>query len=286
MAFTGITRGDALGIRYAFWGVKLGAYLNGVSISTLTDGTASSMARARSITEYAITRPAATAVAKVGDNGSFGTWTLNPTEAVTGNSGFAVFDETFETVATGRKIYTDGAYRVVDDSLDCLDYTPLVLILNSPATSQEAATKGQKGFYVHIYQSATASPSGETYNNNTAVGFPYSLIFDEVSQDIFGTAITDANFGVTQSYRRRFFSPYPVHAGAYVGTGLSSQEIVTDFTPAAATANAVQVAIDGTRRVITTDFTVTTATKTIAFTGTLPAAGAQAVYLYQFIPEC
>ena len=286
MSFVNITRGDARGTSFFFWGVRHGSYLNGVSTSALANGTASAMGRARAINEFAVTRPTATAVAKVGDNGTYGTWTQTPTDAMTGTSGFAIFDETFETVAQGRKIYSDNSYRVVADSANCVNYRSLILIANSPATSQETATRGLAGYYVHIYLAVTASPSGESYNINEAVSFPYSLIFDETALDVFGTTLLDADYGTTQAARLRFFSQYPVHGGAYVGDGSASQTIVTSYTPAAASVDAVQVAINGTRRAYTTDYTVDPATKTITFTGTLPAAGQQAVYLYQFLPEC
>ena len=280
-----ISQMTALGSRYTFFGVRVGNYLNGATSTTLANGVTAGMLRVNGVQNFAMTRPALSTVTVAGDNGKIGQYSIAPTDSVTGTLGTAVFDMNFETVMTKRTLKVSGGFDMTPLSNQCLSYENLVFVINTPAQSNESGTKGQAGYLVTELYSVQAQPTGQTFGLNTSVVFEYTLSLNESDRDLFGTTLSGYNansvFGV------QYFSPKPIHYAVYVGDGTSGQATATlDYDIAEASADAVQVAINGTAQTYSTHFTANLTTNKVSFVGTIPASGEIAVIRYMFNPKC
>ena len=253
---------------------------------TLTAGSDVGFRRALGFTQLAETRPEVTFQPVIGDNGVLTTFVQRPQEPVTANFGAAVFDQTTAAAMDGRTVYTLASKDISMRTNKCTTLSNLALILNGRCVSLESGTVGQEGWYTILYWNVKAQEVGRTYSGTSANGLEsvYSLTANEVDTTWWEESIS-TNYGVSWSFATDpIISDYPMTGHRFIRNG-STTEFTVDETPAAADSTSVILWNNGTKLDYTTDYTVTTATKTI----TLAAAGTSGhdVFgLYEYVPSC
>lgn len=280
----------AQGTRYVFWSLWDSAspsYIAGTD-GTLAAGEDSGMGRAIGLSQISSATPEAPLVTRTGDNGVLGTFITNPTDSPSGSTAFGSFDQTFDTVVTGRVIKTEGIHDISLSSNRCYTFSPVFLVVNSPAQSDATGSVGEGGWQVQEYLYAYVQPmSVADMTQSTAHSYTHRLVFNERGILPYGETITTANYGVTQAWKTDpYWSPYPVYYHAYVGDGGASQDFTLDKVPVSADAAGAEVWINGTKQTYTTHYTVSASTGVVTFTGTLPASGNFAVAKVRFLPDC
>lgn len=244
------------------------------------------MGRLLGFQEAGLTVPEAEAIINSGDNGILSTFLLNPNTAIEGNLNFGVMDLAFEAGTTSRLIEIEGDYDQIVDTAKCLVFADIFLVVNSPAKSKESGSSGSSGYLVTEYLKINVQPQGSAISNRTVHQALMKVIANETGNLPSGQTILDADYGLTQGFRRRYWSPYPVYYHVYQGNGGAAQTFTLDNPPIAANGNALQIWFDGTAQVYTTDYTVDTGTGVVTFVGTDPAAGVKAIARVQYNPSC
>lgn len=280
----------AQGNRYTFWALWDSAnpnYIAGTD-GSLSAGEDSGMGRLLGMTEIVANTPQASSLSRSGDNGVLGSFITNPTESPTGNMAFGSFDQVFDTAVTGRVIKAEGAHDISLSSNRCYQFSPIFVVVNSPANSDASGSVGEGGWQVQEYLYAFAQPmSVSNISQNTVHSYTHSLVFNERGVTAYGETITTANYGVTQAWKTDpYWSPYPVRYHTYVGDGGSAQTFTLDTPPVSADANGLQIWDNGTKLAYTTNYTVSTSTGVVTFVSTDPESGQFAVCKYMFNPDC
>ncbi len=279
----------AQGITYAFWALWDSVSANYIAGTdgTLAAGEDSGMGRLLGITDLSAPAPEAVSIPRPGDNANLGSFISNPTDGPSGTDAFASFDQVFDTAATDRVIETEGPHDISYASNKCNIYKPLFLVTNSPAQSDEAATKGEWGWqveeYLYVY-AQSLSVSAKTIN--AAHSYTHRLVFNERGVKAWGEAFTEVANGVTQAWKSDpYWSPLPVYYHTYVGDGQAAQTFTLDQIPATADADHLQIWEAGAGLIYTTNYAVDAA-GLVTFVGTDPANDAFAVCKVMFNPGC
>jgi len=280
----------ALGTRYiyyALWDATNPLYISGAD-GNLANGEDSGMGRLLGMSDMSVTIPEAPSIPRPGDNGLLGTFIANPVDGPTGTTAFASFDQVFDTAATGKLINAVGPHDISLTTSRCNVYRPMAIVVNSPAMSDEAATKGEAGWQVEEYLYVFAQPTSVSAKGiNTAHSYTHKLIFNERGIMLNGKAITAVEYGVTEAWKTDpYWSPYPVHYHTYVGDGGAAQTFTLDKIPYAADGTALQITVAGVDLIYTADFSVSATTGLVTFVGNIPAAGAMAECKILFNPDC
>ena len=274
--------------KVAFYGAVVGGYANGTSAVALPNGTAQGMGRLKGFQTASVGKPAASAVAVLGDGGVIGGFMAQPQEIKGGDAAVAVVDHNFKALAEGYKVYVDGDYDIMGDTVSCAEYRPLMLVINTPALSQEAGTVGQSGWAVAEYWNVRAQVTGPAEYNGQEAGYvgQYTATMTMFATDVepCGRAVTVANYGKRELDSVLYWSPNPVTYHAFRGNGTTTA-ITLDEKPAEANGLKVQVWIDGIAQSYTTNYTVDVTTKVVTFVSA-PSNGARVVVRYQFVYAC
>jgi hypothetical protein len=253
---------------------------------TLSAGSDVGFRRLKGFTQFAETRPAVEFIPVIGDNGVLGSFTQRPQAPVTANLGAAVFDQTTAAALDGRTVYTLGSWELSMRTNKCTTLSNLALILNGRAISTESGTVGNEGWYTILVWNVKAQETGRTYSGTSGAGLEsiYALTANEIDTTWWEEDLS-TNYGVDWSFASDpIISDYPITAHRFIRNG-STTSFTVDETPAAADSTSVRVWNNGTALTYTTDYTVTTATKTI----TLAAAGSSGhdvFVLYEYEPTC
>lgn len=280
----------AIGARFAFYALYDNAspsFIAGTD-GSLASAEDSGMGRLLGFQNLANTVPQATNEPRLGDNGTIGAFTVNPATVPSGTSAFGSFDQVFVTSVTGRTIKTEGPHDLSLATLNCNEYKPVFVVVNSPATSDAAGSIGELGYQVEEYLLVTVDDNSVA-DKSTNTQHIYTASFNYSDRDTtpWGETIIDGDYGVTRAWKfDPYWSPNPVTFHTYVGDGGAAQTFTLDLTPAGEDANNLQIWEAGTKLIYTTNYTVVASTGVVTFVGTDPAAAAFAVAKYQFVPGC
>lgn len=280
----------AQGMDYVFWALWDTA---GTNYITGTDGTLASaadsgMGRALGVNDFSVSIPEAPLIDRPGDNGVIGSFIANPTSGPSGTAAYISFDQTFDTKATKRSIKSVGPHDISLSSNICYDFSPMFIVVNSRASSDESGSIGEAGWQVEEYLYVFVQPtsvSGKAIN--TAHNYTHRMIFNERGILPWGETITEDNYGLTKAWKSDpYWSPYPVYYHTYRGDGGSAQTFTLDKIPAEADGTHLQIWDNGSALTYTTNFAVNTSTGLVTFVSTDPASGQYAVCKVLFSPDC
>jgi len=280
----------AMGMRYAYyalWDSGSPNYIAGTD-GSLAAGEDSGMGRLLGITDIAATTPEAPLVTRPGDNGVLGSFITNPTDGPGGSLAFGSFPQVFDTAVTGRVIKAEGPHDISLSSNRCYSFSPVFIVVNSPANSDESGSVGEDGWQVEEYLYVYAQPlSVATKTINAGHSYTHRLVFNERGVLPYGETITNGNYGLVQAWKSDpYWSPLPVYYHTYVGDGTSEQTFTLGKAPAVADGDHLQIWNGGTKQVYTTDYTVDTGTGVVTYVGTDPTSGQFSVAKVLFNPDC
>jgi hypothetical protein len=278
----------ALGPVEYIWVAKLDA--NGVPkgiTGTIAAGSDAGFRRVKGLVSLGETIPEVTYTPYQGDNRTLGHFVSRPSDVVKASLGLIVLDQVMEAALDGRSIYTLGSWEVSQRTVQCMDLQDLAIIVNGKARSHESGSSGQEGWYTILYYNVNMQKTGLTLSgeNGTASQNAFAAVANEVDTSWWEELFT-TNYGVDVAYASDpIIADYPITGHTYVSDGSTSESFTVDETPAAADAASNQLWEDGSIETYTTNFTVTTATKTIALV-TDPANNSDNFLLYEFVPDC
>jgi hypothetical protein len=270
-------------IEYVFWAIRNGNYPYGAT-GTLANGSDAGMVRYRGAASFAVTVPEAPSVPIIGDGGKLGDFKGRVLESTTGVFSANVYDELFHTASEGRNIYTDNQFPAQILSDTCVDYAPMVMVLNSRAQSQETATLGQKGWLVtEVWNVEAQGMMGEM----SGVAFEpvvtsFNLTVNSVATEPTGLAVSSTNYGVSRGFIKQYWSENPVHFVTHVGDG-TDVAVTLPYTPAANSGAKVSLWQNGVAKTYTTDYTVAGTAFTFV---AAPTAGMVSIIRYEFTADC
>jgi hypothetical protein len=253
----------------SFWGMYNDAqtYLRGSATSDLADAAGSAMAQYEGMVTLPITGPTTEAIDFAGDNGTKGTMTVNPVGVTTAAATNILNDLAFKAAANGYKIVTDGNQIGIGHSDVPPALNPMAMIINSPAASNDLATLDNAEWEVTEILNMTVHDQGGTnFSTRTPREFLKNFVFNRKSTRLDGRALSVVTNGTTALLWHTYTNPNPVIQETYVGDGNVGQEHILAYTPAGITASEIRIVKNGTPLVITTDYTVVKATKTVSFT--------------------
>lgn len=218
----------------------------------------------------------------LGDDGVMGTFTFDPTTLPNGELELSAQDIDFEAFSQGTLVWQNGTGGADLSVLgpNTLNLQQMVLLAHQQNKSYPA---GGKKWRTYIVVNATAAPKGSELGHQAVASFRYDVAMDKSSVLPWGTAVASGTQGTSRVTVIPCNADNPLMLAAGLGNG-TEDEFVLDYTPAAATGAAVKVWVNGTLKAYTTDYTVNTGTKTVTFAGgSIPAASAKVVILYEFL---
>lgn len=272
---------------YALYDSASPSYIAGTD-GTLAAGEDSGMGRLLGISDLAAAVPEAPVVSRIGDNGSLGGFLTNPTDQPSGSMAFGSFGQLFDVAITQRAIKAEGPHDISLSSHRCYDFRPFLLVVNSPAESDEAGSLSEPGWEVEEYLYVLAQPmSVAAHAANTPHEYTHRLVFKERDRLPWGELITVGNYGLTRAWKTDpYWSPWPVYYHTYVGDGGAAQTFTLSEIPVADDGTALQIWDNGTKLEHSTNYAVNTSTGVVTFVSTDPASGNFAVCKVLYDPGC
>lgn len=208
---------------------------------------------------------------------------VNPLTQLVGTLTSLARDLTWVSKYNGLSVATMGDTNAIGMSNQCPPYVDMCLIANRPAIN----SSGQRGYSARMGLSLQFSDPEqyESQYGTEAESFAHPFASAFVDTAFWGDATLSVEWGVSKLHFIDFeWSAYPWTAHAFVHDN-SATSFTVDQTPAAASADKVLVYEAGVLQAYTTDYVVTTATKTISGI-TATTSGTKMVVLYQYVPSC
>jgi hypothetical protein len=283
MALAGVNEFSIDGVELCYV-AKLNGNIPAGITGTISAGSGAGFRRVQGFTQLAETVPSVTFLPRIGDNGVNGSAIQKPLEPVTADFGLILLDQVTLAAFEGGTIYTDGAWEVTLHSLKCGVLGDMALIVSGQGQSRESGTVGQNGWWTKFYYRVNGKAVGRTLSGTSAEATEtaYSLTMTEVDTAWDGNALA-TNYGYTFGYASTRFATYPILAYTGVGNGVATA-FVLQAKPAAASADAVRVKVNGVVQSYTTHYTVNPGTKTVTFVSA--PANNDAIYIeYEYIPS-
>ncbi len=271
---------NSAGLSRVYWAANNTAGYPAGAAGSIANGSDASMAWLVGAENFNLPVQAPRVVNVLGDNDVQATYYFNPAQAPSGNLVLANIDLTFFAKAVETKVYADGVYSgvVIQPSLPI--FNNMTFVINSDAKSAQSGSVGNAGFRVGIYNRVQVVPIGDQgRQDSAAASFTHQLVANKSDKLPWGLAYSDANHGTTRGSGYEFFSPYPICLHTHVSNA-SDVDIVLTYEPAGTTAAEIQVWRNGTLLTITSDWTVSGSTITLAAAGT---AGDVVVVRYQHL---
>lgn len=212
---------------------------------------------------------------------------VDPRSALEGTLTAGTRDLTFVSKFNGLSTASFGDATAMMLSNICPPYVNMCGIVNMPAINRTAGSQGTKGYlsYAILNMQFTDAETIEFAFGTEQVDFAFPFASSFVDTAFWGDSTLSTEWGTSQAHVLDLgFSEYPWTAHTFVHDN-STTSFTVDQTPAAASADKVVVFEAGTLQAYTTDYTVTTATKTIGGI-TATTAGTVIVALYQYVPTC
>jgi hypothetical protein len=269
-----------------WWGLPALNTIQGTS-GAIANGGDSGMGRFPAASDITPTIPSLPNVLLDSDQGIDGAVKGRPTETVTAVITGGVIDQIFAAAVTNRLIKEEGPHDYLGGSLLCLTHVPTAYVINRPGRVRDTgSTYGDAGWEVTELWSALADVKQFNQVGRTVQGTQVvELAAAHVGKTLWGETITAVDFGITRLWGLEpYMSEYPVTYHTFVGDGVTT-EFTLDVTAASADGDAVQMWLDGTKQVYTTNYSIVTATGVITFVAA-PAAGAVVVVKVMYIPSC
>ncbi len=250
----------------------------------LANGENQSMLTYKGFATYTDTPANAEAVSIQADAGNIGTMFSRALDNATGTITFATFDAIFQGIVEDLNVYSDDDYEKVgiDDAATVLN--KIDMIINSHATSLEAASLDEQAWQVIEIFKATAEKGDSSTSGTDFAAQPqsYNLVFDHATKDMDNAAITDSNYNRTKLRGQVYWSENPVIRHTHIGDGTTDTVTLAE-TPIESSATKIRVKVDGVALTFTTDYTVVPATKVLTFeVGAIPANEEVAIIEYEY----
>ena len=276
----------AAGVDQVYWGtVDTDGNLLGSALAAPAAGdtAGSGMARLRGVTgvDGGLDEPEVVDVP--GDNGSMGTFLFAPDGQPSFTVENSVFNMALKALTTGTNVYTPV---VGGPTLAAVQPAPMVLpdtcwVLQGPAKKKGGALEGKSGWMGYIVNVATTYPMARNgFTQRAAASERYRLECQPAPRTPFGMVFGEATIGADTLSLLEFASDHPMCMHRWTGNN-TQVAFILDNIPAAASAAAVQVWVNGTLQVYTTNYAVNISTRTITFV-TAPPSGAVIVAWYGY----
>lgn len=260
-------------------------YIAGIT-GTLANGAAAGSYEMQGLktADLAVPEPEKTNI--TGFNRFLGAFTWPMGESPSGSIEGSVYDHTLNAALEGTLVRTLGGLEITALGAKEATANSVAMILQLDAYSQTTGYKGQaKKFGLFVPKASAVALGTSTITERDALNARLALTILSADRMPWGELLTLVGQGATEALMLTFSSDYWVDLHAFRGDG-AVDDVVLAHTPAGdhtATPARVQVWVDGTAAVPTTDFTVTVATRTVSFTaGHIPAAGAHVAILYEY----
>lgn len=208
---------------------------------------------------------------------------VNPLTQLTGTLTSLSQDLTWNAQYNGLTVVTMGDTTAIGMSNQCPPYVDMCCIINRPSVNGS----GQRGYKARVglsFQFSDPEQYESQYGTDAEeFAHPFSSAF--VDTAFWGDASLLATWGSSKLHVIDFaWSAYPWTAHTFIHDN-SATSFTVDQTPAGASSDKVLLYEAGVLQTYTTDYTVTTATKTIGGI-TAATSGTKVVALYQYDPAC
>lgn len=258
---------------------------DGVLIGGLTGAAAggvSALLRLRGLITMPVPTNTPSVVVAVGDdNETLNQFTFNSPDVLQGEMQLTSIDPDFVALAESTVVRSHGAEitQIVWNPNNPI-YVPLVYVAHSQA---QLTPDGTKRYQTIIALNVNTKPLNQTINSAQVNAYPYSNTFNPTSLTPWGESLATVDDGTTSATAMSMFAPNPMMLTAFLGDGTETQ-FTLPYLPAAASADAVRIWVDGVAQTYTTDFTVDAGTGVVTFeAGSIPAAAEYGVVLYQVL---
>lgn len=280
---------SAVGSQFTFFGrLNSVGYLMGTT-GTIAPGSDAGMGRLVGVESVNLNVPEARAVPIPGDNNIKGTILIPSNNAPEGAIVTTVADLTFETTAQALNTVDIGNATTQLLGPGCPTFTPLCLIVNSPALDQTPGNVGAPGWHAYVFLKDQVQPrAADNIQNGNAFNFPHRIVATYADTTFWGATVDDLGYGsATGLIIDMGWTPYPWTAHTFVGNN-SATTFTLDETPSGEDGDNVVLYQAGVELVYgsgSNKYQVVASTKTVTM-GTAAGASVPVVLLYQFVPFC
>lgn len=220
--------------------------------------------------------PEPTRVTASGDDGPMATFEFSAEDLPADVLALAARSLAFEAFVQGSKVETiDGLDVIVSQPRGNDEAPAIVMVLSRRAKNQS----GGKQWETKIVPSAAITPLGAEFQQRSVTPYRYAISTTTTDRTPWGKLLSASANGATAGPILDIEADNPVMMHAFLGNGTEA-DVILDYTPIA---TKVSVYVDGVKQTLTTDFTVSTSTKTVTFeAGSIPAASELVVVLYEY----
>lgn len=282
-----VKSGTAAGADWFQYGVldDSGNLIGGESatVPTAGDTNGNAMVQLKGVKDFPLAPVEPESVPVTGDDGIISKFKFKPADFPENQMTFGLADLDFNALVQSTLVnpeagWSFGAVQPADPV-----YRQMVYIVQGNSFSQEIASLNNAEWYGQIIlKNQTAPLHRGSFTERAAGDFLYSNTMNEAGQTPWGIAFTDVADGTTAMVAMEFFSQYPVTQHRFTGDNIETDYIL-DLTPVDS-ADWMVVTVDGVLQTYTTDYTITPATKLVAFeVGSIPAAASIIEIFYGFV---
>lgn len=221
-----------------------------------------------------------------GDDGAIAQFLFNPIELPTGDTTFAVSDQTFAALAMSTLVHDIGGYKFLGLQPSSVTYQDLCMLVTARAVSRTTGSVGSTGYYNYLIMKANASYQGrDAFSERAEAAFIYNLIANKATCYPTGLAFSDANNGDTEFVVMEFTSYYRPMFQRWTGNNTETTfNLAKNIADDAA--NNIAVYVAGVAQTWVTgapgagEFGITEGATDTLVLGTAPASAAKMVALY------
>lgn len=268
----------AAGFRYAYYAVAdANGYMQGNSASAASNGTIQPMVRLRGARTLPVQVPERDRVPVSGDDEPLVTFSFASEELPNGVLGMAVRDLDFEALAQGTLAEIIGDLKAGALNPGGQANPTMMLLLQREAKKFEGNTKGPAGWEVLLIPASEITPLGSEINQRQFNEYQYAISISKAARAIYGATYTEGLRGTTEMAIEPIFSDNPIMIEGGYGDGATTIYTLS-YTPVAGTAAKLHIYVNGVKRALSTNYTVSG--RTVTFT-VAPASGAHIGIMYE-----
>lgn len=220
--------------------------------------------------------PEPSTVTQTGDDGVLASEQFSSDSLPTGVLELGVHNSAFAAFVEGTIVDTIGGIELGLQGTNTADKPIAVLLLSRRARDLTGGRKWEN----KIVPAASITDLGEDYTERAYTPYRYAFSANTTPRLPWGVLLNLTDNGATLAPILTPNADNPVMMHAFTGDA-AQDDFILDFTPVSAAD--VHVYVEGVLKVLTTDYTVNLATKTITFgVGDIPAADARIVVLYEY----
>jgi len=289
MTTTAVTTAVGNYVDSVYYGARdSSGYLIGSTATAPTAGDqdGSPMAQLVGVQNFPFQPQAAERPSQPGDGGVLARFINKPTELPEGDLAFGASDYDFDALALSVNVVTVGGGRVINRMPYSPTYQDLVMLIVSPAKSQETATLDASMWEARLIYNVNAEPRGrDGFNTSSLPTYNYSIIANYSSAYPWGVSFVAGTDGDVKFVYGDFTWPYRPILARYTGDGTEvtfnlSKNIAEDSS------DNIVAYVDGTAQTWVTgvpgagEFGVTESTTDTIVFGTAPGSDTKVVVLY------